>query len=367
MRKLSFVVLFASVLLRSQETSATQKLNDLTDELERAVNAGDWKRGAELSKALADAATWARDSSLATSTGEQVNQILRWLPEDTETLLVAAAPFTLAEPDKNGPPKPGEMAHNFVGLLLAAPGEGKLAKKLEGRTLRYAVLGARQFGFHADDGSQAMPLGLIAFQGCAVYGFEKPVGEAMIHSDSGIVVQEHPVWMMEGKLYDQARDARPTTDMQYLTLLKPDVLLACNNKDFLTTMLTRMKRTAERSALPDSLPEWQHVDRAAPFWGLRHLLPGRQNVDPSLHMGFEDPTLVGLTIQVEANGKPRVQWLSSAEKNPWEQAADSPDFQGIVARKTGRNVWELSADANSQGGTMLVYAAMAIMGLVVVV
>ena len=53
----------------------------------------------------------------------------------------------------------------------------------------------------------------------------------------GAVILEHPVWLMEGKQYQQARDARPRTETHYITLLKPELMLVCNNEAFLTEIL----------------------------------------------------------------------------------------------------------------------------------
>src|SRR5258708_33228132 len=95
MKRLGFVPILASAMLKSQEPASVEKLTALADELSSAVQAGDWNKAAELSKEPAASTTLVRNSSLSHTTAEQVNQILRCLPVDTETLLMASDPVSL--------------------------------------------------------------------------------------------------------------------------------------------------------------------------------------------------------------------------------------------------------------------------------
>jgi hypothetical protein len=369
MKRLGFVLILASAMLKSQEPASVEKLNVLADELSSAVEAGDWKKAAELSKELATSTTLVRNSSLARRTAEQVNQILRWFPADTETLLVAAEPLLLTDSNGTAMLSGKTLAQGYVTGLLRAPNEGKLYKSLAGRTLDYAVLGARRFGLQPDDGGAAMPLGMIAYQGCAAYGFEQPVDDRTLGVIPGAVIMERPVWLMEGKQYQQARDARPRTETHYVAFLKPDLMLVCNDKEFLTEILSRMKSPNSSRALPDSLAEWHDIDRSAPVWGLRHIARQRASVDPSLgQMVIEDAQAVGLALQVDIPvGKIEIRWLSTSPTNPWQTIADNPQFKGIQTRKAGQNLWEISGNSNEPSAYMLIFAVMAAMGFVVLV
>ena len=369
MKRLGFVLIVASALLKSQEPGSVEKLTALSDKLSSAVEAGDWKQAAELSRELAELATRARNSSLSRSTAVQLNQILGWLPEDTETLLVATEPFSLTEPNTNTMLWGKALAQSYVTGLLSAPDEGKIYQSLSGRTLRYAAVAARRFGRHPDDGSVAMPLGMIAYEGCAAYGFEQPVDEKALRVLPSAVMKERVVWLLEGKQYQQARDARPRTETHYLALVKPELMLVCNDKDFLTEILSRMKSPKRTRALPDTLPEWQHIDRSAPVWGLRHIARERASVDPSLsQMVIQDAQAIGMALQVDIPvGKIQIRWLSASPTNPWQGITDNPKFKGIQTRKAGDKLWEISGDSNDPSAYILIFGVMAAMGFVVLV
>lgn len=143
----------------------------LLDRLQSAANAADWKNAALLSQSLKEAVLQRRDRSLGRQTDDEVDSILRWLPADTETVVVAHQPFTLAEPNPQTLPGALEAAQGYILGLLGSIDDGKLFKNLEGRTLRFAVLAARKFANQPPNANGGTPLGMIAFQGCATYAF----------------------------------------------------------------------------------------------------------------------------------------------------------------------------------------------------
>jgi len=87
--RLVIVCLLSTMMLAAQEPRSNDKLLALTDQLQSAINAGDWKNAAKLSSLVRDAVTRARNLSFAETTNEQVDTILNWLPENTETVVVA--------------------------------------------------------------------------------------------------------------------------------------------------------------------------------------------------------------------------------------------------------------------------------------
>jgi hypothetical protein len=56
----------------------------------------------------------------------------------------------------------------------------------------------------------------------------------------------------------------------YVVFPKPDVVVACTNRDFLREVLVRMHNSRGAVALPDDLPEWKYIDTHTRFWGFRH-------------------------------------------------------------------------------------------------
>jgi hypothetical protein len=67
----------------------------------------------------------------------------------------------------------------------------------------------------------------------------------------------------------------------FITVPAPNILLLATNQDFLTQVLKRMHQKGERRALPESLPEWKHVDTRARFWAVRHYDKADAQDDPS--------------------------------------------------------------------------------------
>ena len=139
-------VLFIAASTVAAQSPVKADLLGLTNELDTAIQSGDWTKAVELSRALKAAAEDARNRSMASAGREQADSILAWLPADTETLVVAQQPFQIAVPDQTNNPSAIEMAQGFVGGLLEAAEKGNLHKDLVGRTVRLAALGARRFG-----------------------------------------------------------------------------------------------------------------------------------------------------------------------------------------------------------------------------
>jgi hypothetical protein len=67
----------------------------------------------------------------------------------------------------------------------------------------------------------------------------------------------HSVWISKGSQNDFT-----DTDTYLVALPKPDIILACNDRDFFIQMVTRMALHQTPRALPAALPEWNHVDRS---------------------------------------------------------------------------------------------------------
>ena len=103
-----------------------------------------------------------------------LEQLMPWLPADTETVTVARGPFALAGSasgenetrdrvisDKN-------LSRNFEELPLALLGlkNGLLAKRLEGKRIDLAIEGARHF-------RPPTGLGEMPYEGCAIAVFSE--------------------------------------------------------------------------------------------------------------------------------------------------------------------------------------------------
>lgn len=349
--------------LGQQTPNRKPELIRLTDELDTAVQAGDWNKAAALSRSLKDATVEARNLSMAKGGVDLVDQILQWLPVDTETLVVAQQPFKIPRRDPQAIPSVAGMAQGYVLGLLGAIGKEGVDKALVGQTIRLAAIGARKFQNHAPDARGGLPLGLISYQGCAIYSFVEEVPESIFQRKADESVMGHPVWVSKGSQND-LKD----TDTYFAARPLPDLVFACNDRDFLTQMVSRMAVVQSPRALTADLTEWQHLDRSAPVWAIRHFRSDRVTLDPTISMllAGKDPGATGLTVEFGINGGATARML--AKSDPWVDLAKAPDFQGMaVSRKVEDGVWELSIANKAESGGLAVFALMGFLGFVVLI
>ncbi len=372
MRRVIRLLLLGTVVLAGQDAQTHPDLLQMSDRLQRAIDMGDWKEAATLSTELRSAVIAARDSTLASGSNEQIDRVVSWLPTNTETIVVAQQPFTLTEGDPHTNPSGLDAARGYVLGLLDTPGDGSFSKVMDGSTIRFAVLAARKFREHPPDGSEAAPLGMIAYEGCAVYGFGKAMADETFTKAREEAIAGHRSWLAEGKQYEQGRGATPRTDTFFLTLLKPDLLLACNNREFFSSVLARISSPAEDHVLRDR-PEWKYVDRLAPLWAFRHYLPDGADEDPTRPgadwIGVDDATATGMVVHVgRQRGEIQALWLSSSPESPWKPLEEMPELresEKAVRRPDG--LWELTVEDQQYSGVASVFALMMYLGFAVLV
>jgi hypothetical protein len=356
------LLLLAAAALAAQPLSKADLLK-LTDELETAVQTSDWPKAAELSRSLKSAVQDARNQSMAAGGSEFAESVLTWLPSDTETLVVGQQPFAISTQDDTKIPSALEGAQSYVLGLLAAAEKQNLFKNLVGRTVRLAVLGARRFGEetpgYRPPGDQPGPLGMIPYQGCAVYAFTEPVAESILSRPSEDSIMGHRVWTSKGSQNDSH-----DTETYFVSLLKPDLMLACNHRGFFQEMVSRMSLPRQARALPADLPEWKQLDRTAPLWAICHY-PANSGVLAALSPEGKDFGATGVTLEFGlASGAVRARMISKLD--PWQDLVENPEFKGAAkSREVAKGVWELSVDGKPDAAMFAVFALMATVGFIV--
>ena len=372
MRLLALFLISALALNAQSPSVDNAEILTTIDRLRSAIASEDWKLAAELSKSLRTTVKGARDSALARSASSDIEDIIRALPQDTETIAVAQVPFTLSAMTPTVQIDALQVARGYVLALLGAAEKGEVFKALEGRAMRFSMVMARNFRNHPSDGSQALPLGMIDYQGCSVYAFAGPISETVFPKVPEISIFGKRVWLMQGKLYEQARDATPRTDTYLFTLLKEDTILACNDRNFFESLVQRVSVPPVEHGLPANLPEWKYVERSAPFWGFRHFKPDAPGTDPTDPrrgglMGSAYTGTIGVTFQVEKPaGQILARWLSTSLTNPWERFTKSPEIgSGSQTRRLADGTWELSVKDDLAPGYFTVFALMGMLGFVV--
>lgn len=323
-----------------------------TQELQSSIDAGDWNKAAEVSTSLRNDIIAARNHSLSASATSFVDTFLTWLPANTETFVVAQQPFTLATEAREEFPSALKAAHGYVLGLLAASEKRTLLKALDNRTIAFAALAARNFHRPPpiqQNGRNIMPLGMIAYEGCAVYNFAEPLPESLLPREPEDTLLGYRVWTSKGSQND-ARDS----DTYFVSILEPRMIAACNDRAFLLELITRKGQPQQPRAMPPQLPEWQLVDRTAALWAVSHYTPNAMA-----------PEGTGVGFSYSPPGAITARVISPSD--PWK-IAESPDFENAAkSRKVADNVWELSVSENAQAGAFATFVLMAFIGFVVLI
>jgi hypothetical protein len=356
---------FLGAAIAAAQPSAKDDVLKLTDQLDAAIQAGDWAQAAQISRALKRAAEDARNQSMAVQGSELADSILAWLPPDAQTLVVAQQPFTVVERDERKLPSALQMAQSYVLGPLGAAEKENLFRALAGRTVRLAAIGARAFGEEPEEApapNSPAPLGMIPYQGCGVYAFTEPVGQSIFGRPPEDSIMGYRVWVSKGTQND-------TKDREtYLVaLIKPDLMLSCNHREFFQEMVARMALARQPRALPANLSEWKYVDRTAPLWGISHYTEKQREMVAGLSGPGANIEATGLTVAFGLGGdvtKARV----ISKSNPWQALADSPDFRGAAkSREAASGVWELTVEGKPEAAGMAAFALMAYLGFVVLI
>jgi hypothetical protein len=246
-----------------------------------------------------------------------VQQILSWLPSDTETVTVAKGTFSLSDFDNAGGNREFEIetALRLMVFLPSAFKNGSLFEYFREQPTTVALQGSRHF-------RAPMSLGLMPFEGCTVIVladdssqrtdtfFTSPLGGAAkveeVEGQKVVVLQERNesgLWTI------------------FETFVRPNILLKATNLDYLRETLARMHGKSGPRALPETLPEWKFVNTDAQFWALRHFDKSQGDSDPSspfwdpkkfVKSPWNDTQAIGLTFSYDpaGGGGPTVTYLS---------------------------------------------------------
>ena len=117
---------------------------------------------------------------------------------------------------------------------------------------------------------------------------------------------------------------------------RPDVLLSATNRDYLSTVLSRMTTKAAERALPEDLPEWKHLNRSAREWAMRHFsrAAGSDPTSPFTPGIREfDEQAIGLVYSAQGGDTAQVIYLSESQraeqiaKIAWQNAFGDPGVE----------------------------------------
>jgi len=311
-----------------------------------------------------------------------LNQVLSWLPVDTETVLGANGPFTWdSKALSNDPPSQErmtatelEMQSRMFPLTLLNFKNGGFGEFVKGKTVSLAIEGSRRF-------RAPRALGLMRCEGCLVIVFIPTVsldGAAFMRAaaNSAVRFEEHNgtrVAVFEEKSEDD-------TWTTFVGFPRSNVAVVATNLDYLVALLDRMRVTPGNRGLPQDLSEWKHVNTNAPVWGVRHYLKQGAELDPSSPLlgqnaaNVPDVNAVGVTFSF-ANAAERTATVDYLSTNPdvrrilsgylmmEDPATAAPREFQMRLRQAGAGVLEASINLSAtEAMQRLLFGLMAMVG-----
>ena len=242
---------------------------------------------------------------LSQSTGSVgFEEVLWWLPADTETISVARGLFALPstrpklDEDENRVVTDQELVESFETLPLSLVGfkDGLLLPRLKGKRVLLAIEGARHF-------RPPSGLGELPYEGCAIALFADDVDHDM---DSFVRANRNSVLTTE-RIGGQAiavfqEKLENDTWTFFVAFPSKRTLVVATSRDYLSEVLARLQGKKGDRALPNDLAEWKYVNTELRFWGLRHFDKRQAKLDPSSPFGGRkaantpDEQAIGLTF-----------------------------------------------------------------------
>ena len=201
-----------------------------------------------------------------------VRRVLKWLPEDTETV-VASQSFRWPTAAQC---RTFRTQLQFFGRLLplsdvANLESGKYLQPLAGRKVSLALRGSRNYETVSKFGTQRN-------EGCLIAIFETDLDSAADEWVGALRAGATKVEKIAGReiFVFPSTTWMPGHDIErwqgtFLALLPPETVLCASSYTYLEELLSRADGNAAKRALPDDLPEWKYVDTAASAWMLRRV------------------------------------------------------------------------------------------------
>ena len=219
-----------------------------------------------------------------------LQQVLSWLPADTETISVARAfdldyKITQSKPDEdeneNRAVTDLELAEQFEALPISLLGvkDGLLLPRLKNKRVSLAIEGARHFRPPSD-------LGEMPYEGCAIAVLVDNLDTDMASFVKGNSKSILRVEQVEGQAVAVFRE-KLEKDVWTAFVAFPNnrLIIVATNRDYLSEVLARLQGKKGNRALPNDLPEWKYVNTDLQFWGLRHYDRTQAKLDPTSPFG----------------------------------------------------------------------------------
>ena len=349
MRRRLIIVMFASAL--SAQSPSQVDLIRLTDELRSSIQHDALTSAADLAVKLDEEIKARQRAWLIRDADQRVDEILTWLPVNTESLWVNQDPFTI-KADESLRLLSGRAPQLYSVDRLSALNDGNFYRLLDARTVRFVVAATWNNTFRQNTQVPALaPVQDVAY----FFFFSEPV-------DFGAqdeYIEDRPAWRATAKVEDMLAPFKPGVerskreDENWLSLARPDLLILTPTKELLAQVLQRTVHGSQTRALPSTLPEWKQVDRRASFWGLRHYTP--QSKPKPNQRGFKSAALpqpdgaaVGFTVSFDSSRQRlEIRYMSEVPLAQVDPTGSVHREFEIDQLRTG--VWRLVSDIKARG------------------
>jgi hypothetical protein len=250
---------------------------------------------------------------MASKSQPTIDNILCWLPADTQSLLVTNGPYQLPEAAAvTDTQMRHRKASETIPLLSVLPAVEISSQKF------YPVIAKRQVNLAVEalgpypNLQQTDPT--ILSRGLFIASFKDDedwhqVVTALGKRASSISKYQQVAVYAFAEPSDFSRPDLSGSINVYVCSPEPAMLVISANLPELHNTLDRMQQKARiQVALPQTLPEWKYLDRTAQFWAIRHC--GDSSSDRSL-----PPGAIGITVDYrKSDDIVHITYLSTEDK-----------------------------------------------------
>jgi hypothetical protein len=311
-----------------------------------------------------------------------LNQVLSWLPVDTETVLGANGPFAW-DPEVLSDDFPSqerltatelELRSRMFPLTLLNFKNGGFGEFIKGKTVSLAIEGSRRF-------RPPHALGMMRYEGCLIMVFIPSVsldGVAFMRAAANSAVRFEERNGTRFAVFEE--ESENDTWTTFVGFPSSNVAVVATNLDYLVALLERMREAPGTRALPQDLSEWKHVATNAPAWGMRHYQKQGAELDPSSPLlgqksaNVPDANAVGITFSFAPAAErtatvdyfstnPDVRRILSGYLSMEDAATAAPREFQMRLRQPAAGVLEASIDLSATEAVQrLLFGLMAMLG-----
>ena len=269
-----------------------------------------------------------KEGGQASELPRHVELLVRWLPQDTDTVIVSQERFKMQLGNRADYAFQRLPTTVYLGLCLGLNGGWN---ELRNETIVVAVSGSR--GYRNRTGREP-----VIFEGCDILQFDPASGDAVqkaVKECMRVADREDEVVGQKVGVFKIKPKIRFTNNELtfFLANPKPTVLICATDRTYLQRVLRRMDGNGAGRALPESLPEWRHVDLKAPVWAVRHYRKDGSLKEPVSATGAQtkpnvpDPHAVGFVFWYDDNPK-----AANAMTQHWnrEQEGRTPKISQVA-------------------------------------